>query len=181
MIALSASERVRAWTDQIRTQGMEALWQRMTDAEREDFTAFARAFDEGFELELQHRWQEAADLYKTLSERHPAYSDISISRASFIVSDKINRAIRYYNQGVQAVEAKLLTKALQLFDLALNVDRNMEKALYNLGMTHKMLYVTDPVSGKHHRITALDTFKRLLDRNPAHARAAAQVEQLKRL
>lgn len=177
----SISDRVRLWTGQIRTQGFDALWSRLVDAERDEFVLFARDFEAGFEEEIEQRWQSAVDRYRRLAERFPAWSDIAMGRANQVIADKINRAIRYYNQGVQAVEAKAYLKALQYFDLALSVDQHMERALYNLGMTHKYLYVSDPVANKLHRLTAIETFKRLLKQHPHNLKAAAQIEQLERL
>ncbi len=177
----SIPDRVRAWVSQVRTAGFDALWQRMNDEERGEMAQFAAAFDRGFQLEVEGRWQAAADRYQSAGESFPAYADIAFQRAAQVVSDKINRAIRYYNQGVQALEAKMYNKAMQYFELALNVDPSMEKALYNLGMTYRMLYIGDPVGHRLDRASAIEVFKRLLRLNPDHARAAAQIDQLSKL
>lgn len=174
-------ERVRAWISQVRTAGFSTLWQRMGDAERQEMIRFASAFDRGFQLEVEGRWQDAADCYRTVGEQYPAWADIAFQRAGQVVNDKINRAIRYYNQGVQAMEARMYAKAMQYFELALNVDPFMEKALYNLGMSHRMLYIADPVGQRLERAAAIEVFRRLLKMNPDHARAAAQIDQLSKL
>lgn len=178
---MNVSEQIKSWTGQVRTQGFDALWQRLADEEREEFELFAREMDEAFAMETDHHWQNAADKYTFIADRYPAFSDIAIQRGALIVTDKINRAIRYYNQGVRAVETRQYNKALQFFDLALNVDRNMENAMYNLGMTHKIIYISEPAKNPLSKISAIDTFKGILNRNPRHAKAAAQIEQLKRL
>lgn len=178
---MNISERVKSWSGQIRTQGFDALWNYLSPEEREEFELFARELDQAFELEASHCWQDAADRFQTVAEKFPAWSDIAVGRASWIVSDKLNRAIRYYNQGVQCVEQKQYNKALQYFDLAINVDQNMQIAHYNLGMTHKIIYVSDPAAGRLNKISAVETFKKLLKINPNHAKAAAQLEQLKKL
>ncbi len=178
---MNISEHVKTWTGQIRTQGCDALWHRLSDEEREEFEIFGRKMDEALSMELDHHWQNAADRYKFIAEEFPAFSDIAIARASHIITEKINRAIRYYNQGVRSVETRQYNKALQYFDLALNVDRNMENAMYNLGMTHKIVYISEPGKNPLAKISAIDTFKSLLKKNPRHAKAAAQIEQLKGL
>lgn len=181
MDAIEIPERFRAWVSQVRTAGFETLWQRLGDEERIDLARFATAFDGGFQKELEGRWQEAADAYQDAAERFPAWSDIAVARAGQVVADKINRAIRYYNQGVQALEAKMYPKAMQYFELALSVDPLMEKALYNLGMTHRMLFIADPVGNRIEKASAVEVFKRLLRLNPQHTRAAAQIDQLNKL
>jgi tetratricopeptide (TPR) repeat protein len=175
------SERVKAWVSQVRTQGFQALWDRMVETEREELAVFGRELDAALELEIEHRWQAAADRYRGIAERFPAYSDIAVARATHVIDEKINRAIRYYNQGIQTVEARQYQKALQYFDLALNVDHNMERALYNLGMTHKLIYISNPAQNTGNKISAIDTFRKLLARNPRHVKAAAQIEQLSKL
>lgn len=178
---MNISESVKAWTGQVRTQGFDALWSRMDEREREEFGIFCSAMDKAFAMEAEHHWQDAADVYTSIGEKHPEWSDIAVARASYIVSEKLNRAIRYYNHGVRCVEQRQYGKALQYFDLALNIDQNMQIARYNLGMTHKIMYISDPAANKLSKISALDSFKALLSINPHHAKAAAQVEQLSKL
>src|SRR5688572_13889320 len=96
-IKSSTSPRVRTWTNQIRTQGFEALWGRLSDDERKEFEAFASEFDLIQNRETAGKWQSAVDAYKGLAQKFPPYADIAVSRASFVVAEKINRAIRYYN------------------------------------------------------------------------------------
>lgn len=177
----SIPDRVKAWIGQVRTQGFDALWHRLGEDERVELVRFASEFDRGFQLEMESRWQAAADRYQTVGEVYPAYGDIAFQRAAEIVSEKINHAIRYYNQGVQALEAKMYTRALQFFDLALNIDPHMERALYNLGMAHRMMYIVDPMGHKMEKVLAQDAFRKLLKVNPDHHRAAAQIDQLERL
>lgn len=178
---MNISSELKAWVGQVRTQGFDALWDRLIDSEREEFARFAAEFDQCFELEAAHHWQDAADKYATLSEIYPAWSDVAVGRASHIVSEKLNRAIRYYNQGIRSVELRQYTKALQFFDLALNIDQNMHIARYNLGMTHKIIYISDPAKNRLNKLSAVETFKKLIEINPRHAKAAAQIEQLDRL
>lgn len=181
MIQASLSSVVRSATEQIRTNGVDALWLRMTDQEREEFCVFAQEFDLVYKLEVDQRWIEAVDGYKSLAEKYPALSDIAVGRAAHLVAEKINRAIRYYNSGVQALEGKMYNKAMQYFDLALNVDPFMERALYNLGMAHKFNYVADPKLNRMSRHSCIETFKKLLKMNPGHVKAQAQVEQMQKL
>jgi len=178
---MSVSTELKAWVTQIRTQGFEALWDRLIDSEREEFTRFAKEFDQCFDLEIAHHWQDAADRYATIGEVYPAWSDVAVARASHVVTEKLNRAIRYYNQGIRSVELRQYEKALQFFDLALNIDQNMHIARYNLGMTHKIIYISDPAKNKLNKLSAIETFKKMLGQNPRHAKAAAQIEQLQRL
>ncbi|RMH54306.1 MAG: hypothetical protein D6679_13950 [Candidatus Hydrogenedentota bacterium] len=175
------SVRVQAWTDQVRAQGFEALWHRLSDEEREEFVRFASRFDEILALEAEKRWQAAVDAYQGLAESFPPYSDVAIERAGYLVNEKINRAIRYYNNGVRALEAKMYNKAMQYFDLALGIDPYMERALYNLGMAHKLNYLANPEANHLSKVSAIEAFKKLLKINPGHLRAAAQVEQMSRL
>ena len=175
------SDRVKLWIDQIRTQGVDTLWQRLSDVEREELQAFGMQFENGFKLEEEQRWQEVANHYKFLAEKFPAYSDVAISRASFIISEKINKAIRLYNQGVQAYESKMYTKAVRFFEMALATDKNMEKALYNLAMANKMIYISDPKKFRENKLLAIDKFKKLLELNSSNAIAKAQIDYLSKL
>lgn len=177
----AVSTAVRSWTDYVRTRGFDTLWQRMTDADRDEFVSFARDFDGVLLLEDGKRWQHAVDIYKTLADKWPAFADIAIQRAAFLVDEKINRAIRYYNTGVRAMEMKKYDKALECFSLALHIDPFMENAIYNAGMAHKTKYVIAPQKNRSAKVLALDCFRRVLDLNPAHRKARAQLEQLERL
>lgn len=153
----------------------------MPDEEREEYLLFAKELDTGYETEKKQRWSSAIDYYKSVAAQYPAFSDIAIERAAMLVNEKVNRAVKYYNNGVRALQNKQYHKALQYFDLTLSVDPYMEKAQYNLALAHKFLYIAEPVSNKHNRVAAIDAFEKVLDLNSGNFKAEAQIEQLKRL
>jgi len=72
-------------------------------------------------------------------------------------------------------------KAIQYFGLALMIDSRMEKALYNLAMAYKLAYISDPKSSSEFKILAIDNFKKILQVNPHHTLAKAQLDYLKNL
>lgn len=181
MIKPQVSAFFQSWASEVRTQGFDALWSRLGDGERETLNSFAAHFNEVYAMELDLRWQDAVNAYKGLADDVPEFGDIAIARAGFIVRDKINRAIGYYNNGVQSLQAKNFARAAQCFEMALNVHPSMIQALYNLGIAHRSVYVTDPSRAKDNRHHALDAFKKLLRLQPENDKVKAQIEYLRRL
>lgn len=172
---------IRAWTDRVRTRGLDALWDTMSDNERATFRTFALNMDNIAKLEESNRWQQSTDEYRKLGENTPEFADIAVERAGWIVSEKINKAIRHYNNGVRALELRSYQKAIQSFDLAIHVNPFMERAHYNLGMTHKMMYLGDAESYPDSRLAAIEVFKRIGEQFPGHTKSAAQIQQLENI
>ena len=165
----------------VRSQGVESLWQNLGAEGRTEFLEFFDLLKRGWDEEKRKEWKSARAAYQDAARKFPPFSDIAVLREEITIEEGVNRSLEYYNRGVRAFKMKQYGVAIDHFLLAVDVDPKMTNALYNLALSYKLRYLSDPTAFREGLYLSEEAFGKVLDLDPDHKKTLAQLESIETL